>query len=82
MLLHSQFNTSLWFMKTRNEAPSVVKKSVRKTGARSLLSILIVDNSLINYKSLYRFGTSLKKQSHYIFNGGAFELEYECRKPF
>ena len=35
LLLHSQFNTSLWFMKTRNDAPSVVKESVRKTGARS-----------------------------------------------
>ena len=35
MLLHSQFNTSLWFMKTRNDAASVMKKSVRKIGVRS-----------------------------------------------
>ena len=35
LLLHSQFNTSLWFMKTRNDAASVMKKSVRKIGVRS-----------------------------------------------
>ena len=38
LLLHSQFNTSLWFMKTRNDAASVMKKSVRKIGVRSFLS--------------------------------------------
>ena len=36
LLLHSQFNTSLWFMKTRNDAASVMKKSVRKIGVRSI----------------------------------------------
>ena len=39
LLFHPQFNTSLWFMKTRNDAPSVMNKCVRNIGVRSLFKV-------------------------------------------
>ena len=47
LLFHPQFNTSLWFMKIRNDAPSVMNKSVRNIGVRSL-----VDKTGFFYESL------------------------------
>ena len=52
LLLHSQFNTSLWFMKTRNDAPSVVKKSVRKIEVRS--------NPKVHFKPFPSFDGTVK----------------------